>query len=239
MNSPLSPPDLSGPAWPAPFCPASPWRRNTSYKRMTCAAHVTCTQPVNWATAAGTRDHESVHVWAVRELVQLAALLLVSWFEFLMLHSESLLLQHDLLIQTEGNEMIPWINYLREKMLKCCMNFHSEKVPKHAGPRELSSKMASLWFPRTIVFNSCCYRFHFVERKAPATERLWTLTLAALWWASPCCPAHLSGCWSVSGELHDESGSASPPLPEHRRYQICTLLLVVNNYFQTIRKKIK
>lgn len=37
---------------------------------------------------------------ALRELLQLAALLLVSSFELLMLHSQPLLLQHDLLVQT-------------------------------------------------------------------------------------------------------------------------------------------
>ena len=41
-----------------------------------------------------------VCAWDIRQLMQLAALLLVSGLEFLMLHSEPLLLQHDLLVQT-------------------------------------------------------------------------------------------------------------------------------------------
>ena len=44
--------------------------------------------------------------------MQLAALLLVGGFEFLMLHFEPLLLQHDLLVQSEGHKTQSLTTYL-------------------------------------------------------------------------------------------------------------------------------
>ncbi len=83
-NWPQSPPVPSGPVWPAPSCPAAPC---TMWNRCYCE-HV-----ASWET-----------VWiglkALRELLQLAALLLVGSLELLVLHPQPLLLQHDLLVQT-------------------------------------------------------------------------------------------------------------------------------------------
>lgn len=91
MNSPRSLQAPSGPAWPAPSCPAWPWEQQ---------AHM-----LSLSTTETDLLAAHVKVLNLRELVQLAALLLVGGPELLVLHSEPLLLQHDLLVQTGGNKM--------------------------------------------------------------------------------------------------------------------------------------
>lgn len=55
---------------------------------------------VNACLYAVGENSTRLNVEALRELLQLAALLLVSGFELLMFHFQPLLLQHDLLVQT-------------------------------------------------------------------------------------------------------------------------------------------
>lgn len=70
-------------------------------------------------------------------------------------------------------------------------------------------------FPSPVLINFCkivssCFTVQWtIEQDGSGS-----LTLAFQWWVSPCCPAHLSGCWSASDEPHGGSGSASPLLPE-------------------------
>lgn len=92
LNSPPSPPVPSGPAWPALFCPASRCKTTSNMSKCCC----------------GNRKQRAVPARDLRELVQLAALLLVGGFELLVFHPEPLLLQHDLLVQTGRGATQRW-----------------------------------------------------------------------------------------------------------------------------------
>lgn len=136
-----------------------------------------------------------VCVWDIRQLMQLAALLLVGGLEFLMLHSEPLLLQHDLLVQTGREDTASW---LYEPTDWKCMSEWAQPSPKHNGnitflilvtvivsmptclPVALLSCLMEQWLKVTEMKSYSCSSVMSFSLLSSSSLRL----LICFWWAS-------------------------------------------------------
>jgi len=153
-NWPQSPLVPSGPAWPAPVCPAAPCRNRT------------------------------------------LIMSICSWL-------------------WQKKTLSCWLN-MRLYVSSCSCRLFSWSVPLSFSCSALSlscSKM-TFWFKlhRSQWQNE--HRVAYVNKRMRHLL-MCHLTPAALWCASPCCPIHLSDCWSASDGPLCETGSASPQYPEH------------------------
>lgn len=89
---------------------SSPFRSCLACSLLSCITLRKNKQMLSLSTTKTDLLAAHVNALNLRELVQLAALLLVGGSELLVLHSEPLLLQHDLLVQTGGNRTQTEIN---------------------------------------------------------------------------------------------------------------------------------